>query len=749
MYTTRQPAIVIMLIAVLAVCMSSAGFAATKYWDPADGIGNWNYGPYWNPDDVPVAGDYVRIEAGGSGWTLFCYYVNATNPLLQTIYVGNQNSTGTAEARIIQSQDNLHAWRENVGYYGTGKHFQSGGTVTLDDALYMGVQNDNSYGYYQLDAGSLNTQYSRVGFHGDGEFLQTGGTHTCTVDLGLGLGLGGEPYGQGTYTLQNGTIDAGSVYVGARGPGDFFQSGGTVNATVNGLTLGHDRYGRGHYELSNGDLNTYRTRLRWLDSTFVHTGGTHDVTSTMEVGYSSDTSNEVSYTLSNTGALTVGTNMFIGYSTSPTLGRFHQTGGNAIVGNTLVLAEPTGTMVLEGGSCSSAYVSNDGHYQQSGGTLTTGAWTNTYDFQQSGGILNATQYTNQSPVDVIIQGTADCRVNTFNNDSGKVWLKNGTLRGKYAGGGNYFMCDFTNDADFEMDAGQFIGHFTNNGTFRYDGGTFSQSTFTNYGGYSAVNLLANFTCRRIVNHGSLTLLWDRQVTADGAGYANAVENNGSLNMYPRTVINVGGSTLVNKGQMYAGAAGTDAASIIGNLENQNYLLPCISGIASGRLNVSSGNFTQTAAAELRIRLNGSAYDDYDHLIISGSATLAGKLNVLLTGGFVPSLGNSFSVVKYSSRSGQFNPVVLPALTGDLQWEVDYGSVALTLTVVQPQSCPGDTNGDCCVNLIDFSTLANQWQQTGCTSPDYCDGADLNGDGTVNGADLNILDDHWRDGCPPI
>jgi hypothetical protein len=621
-HETRMVVVGIALASLLAGSLKpSAAIAATKYWEPPDAIGNWNYAAYWDPVGVPVAGDVARIEAGGSGYILYCIYTNATNPLLNSVYIGNL-STGTAEGRIVQSQDSLHTGYEYCGYRGTGKHFQSGGSVTVDNTLYLGRLVD-SYGYYELSNGTLSAGYIHVGYGGDGEFVQSGGSFT-TGKLSVSNANYAGPYGVGTYDMQAGTLNASIIYLGGKQDGFFDQSGGTVNATGSGLTLGLDQYGGGYYTLTNGSLNSYRTRLSWGGSEFVHSGGTHTITTDLEVGYGANVLAESLYTLSGSAILNVGDDLYLGQSGHSAPGRYRQTSGTAQVSDMLVLAEPTGTFRLEGGTFTCGDVSNDGHYQQTGGTCNSDAWTNTYDFHPTGGVLNADQFTNESTLDAIIEGTADCRLNVVTGNDGRIWLKNGYLRGKHLGGGVYVMCAFTNHAHFEMDGGTFAGHFTNYGTFTYDGGNFSQSTFTNYGSAYTVYLNSDFTCRRVVNHGSLTLFWDRWLIANGTGYANAVENNGSLNMYPRTHLSMGtGRKLVNNGEMYAGAAGTDCAYIHGDLENHGYLLPCTGGTDPGHLTVA-GQFTSFSGAELRIRVRGTGANDLDHVTIQGTATCAGS-----------------------------------------------------------------------------------------------------------------------------
>jgi hypothetical protein len=57
---------------------------------------------------------------------------------------------------------------------------------------------------------------------------------------------------------------------------------------------------------------------------------------------------------------------------------------------------------------------------------------------------------------------------------------------------------------------------------------------------------------------------------------------------------------------------------------------------------------------------------------------------------------------------------------------------------------GDLNGDGAVDLLDFAKFAAHWLETGCVTPDWCGGADLNQplDDTVNFYDLEILVGSW-------
>ena len=76
------------------------------------------------------------------------------------------------------------------------------------------------------------------------------------------------------------------------------------------------------------------------------------------------------------------------------------------------------------------------------------------------------------------------------------------------------------------------------------------------------------------------------------------------------------------------------------------------GQSPGALSIT-GNFTQTASGSFNVEVGGfTAGTEYDATAISGTATLAGTLNVSLFGGFCEA-GGPFDVLTYSGGSGDF------------------------------------------------------------------------------------------------
>ena len=94
----------------------------------------------------------------------------------------------------------------------------------------------------------------------------------------------------------------------------------------------------------------------------------------------------------------------------------------------------------------------------------------------------------------------------------------------------------------------------------------------------------------------------------------------------------------------------------GNVVNQGTL-----GVwnAPGSI-VISGNYTQSSGATLDIDLGGTSPAQVDHLEVSGTATLAGTLDIALVDGFSISPLNEFQAVSYGAVSGAFATYQYPS-----------------------------------------------------------------------------------------
>ncbi len=174
--------------------------------------------------------------------------------------------------------------------------------------------------------------------------------------------------------------------------------------------------------------------------------------------------------------------------------------------------------------------------------------------------------------------------------------------------------------------------------------------------FDGSNALAGLTTNSA--QGSLTVAAGNTFTAPG-DFSNAgaliVGSGGAFSTGTADYIQSSGTTTVD-GTLSAanvtldGGALNGTGAIQGNLTNAATILP---GDAPGTLTVQ-GNYTQAAAGALNIDLDGTS--QFGQLAVSGTATLDGTLNVSLSNTYTPNSGDSFKILTFASRSGDFATV---------------------------------------------------------------------------------------------
>jgi autotransporter-associated beta strand protein len=160
-----------------------------------------------------------------------------------------------------------------------------------------------------------------------------------------------------------------------------------------------------------------------------------------------------------------------------------------------------------------------------------------------------------------------------------------------------------------------------------------------------------------------------------------------------------GAVTVNAGAMFGGEG-----TVSGNVTNSGTVAP---GSGPGTLTLG-GDYSQQTGGQLQIELASAS--NFDKLVVGGSASFAGTLAVSLVGGFSPAFGDVFTIVTAGSRTGTFGTTVLPALSGDLAWEVNYATTSVSLSIV----LPGDFNHDGMVNAADYVV----WRKSDGPEDDY-------------------------------
>jgi hypothetical protein len=115
-----------------------------------------------------------------------------------------------------------------------------------------------------------------------------------------------------------------------------------------------------------------------------------------------------------------------------------------------------------------------------------------------------------------------------------------------------------------------------------------------------------------------------------------------------------------------------------NVTNSGQLNP--GGIGGAGLITVNGNYTQTATGILNIDIGGLAANQFDQLVVNGIVTLSGTLNVALINGFMPALGNSFQILTFTGRNGDFQ-FENGLQFGANRFNPQYNATSLTLVVV--------------------------------------------------------------------
>jgi hypothetical protein len=182
-------------------------------------------------------------------------------------------------------------------------------------------------------------------------------------------------------------------------------------------------------------------------------------------------------------------------------------------------------------------------------------------------------------------------------------------------------------------------------------------------------------------------------------------------------------------------------TICGNVSSAGTVSP---GDSPGTLTVN-GNYTQAPTGRFEVEIGGlSAGSEFDRLAISGSASLAGTMNISLINGFVPAEGNAFAVMTYGSRAGTFGTVTGRHLPGGLDFGLQYRPGDLTLVVAVPRA--GDADWDGNVDFADYLTLEANYGATAAATWEH---GDFNGDTDVDFSDYQALERNFGKVLPAL
>jgi T5SS/PEP-CTERM-associated repeat protein len=535
-----------------------------------------------------------------------------------------------------------------------------------------------------------------------------GTTGTISVESGASMSMGS------LWVAQNGGgTTTGTVTV--TGPGSTLTQTGTSS-----LTLGHTATGSatlnvldgGSFIAGTGGTNLRTTGTVNIDGGFANLGPLN-----MQGG----TLNFISGSLSYGGDLTIGTGGLFG--TDLALSATKQL---ALTGTTTI--NPFRAITLDGGQFATGQlvIQDGGILEFNKGTLAiTGAGGLTIG---SGGPLGANLVVRPEAVLEVTNGLTNeglitgggMVVAALNNTAG------GEVRAELGKTLFFDAAGHSNSGDVRLLGGraEFGGGFTNQPTGRITGrGTLSSGGLINLGHVA-------------LSSGITDIFGDVTNNTGNSAVGITVSGNADVT-YWDDVTNTSGLFRVsaNSSATFFGTFAGNGISGPGDVYFEADITPGSSpGLAEFGSNVHLGPL-----ANLEIELAGPVRGtQYDALDIAGAASLDGTLTAVLIDGFLALPGESFEIMTYSSRSGQFGEIVSQTGYPGLWFEAEYGAESLTLRAA---ALGGDANLDAKVDIADLGILASDWQGTG---RNWLSG-DFTGEGNVDIADLGILAANWQAG----
>ena len=413
---------------------------------------------------------------------------------------------------------------------------------------------------------------------------------------------------------------------------------------------------------------------------------------------------------------------FINQGTLGTNGGAGTTSIGIPITNTGAINALTGTLnIAGGGTFSSASQLSASSGAQIGFTSGIIAIPSGATFTGAGGLLDngatitiAGAYSATGTVE-IDSGEIDFNTATT---IGSLLLTGGTLGGTGAlvvnGQTNWSGGTITGAASIEAKGGLTLGSNTGTTTSQLSltGGRSlindgTGSTGSNGKGYS----LAGDNTETITNAAGASFAIDSSSTISNFNsFANAgtvTIGSGSSLALTNGYTQSAGTTTLNGGLTAGTAVAINGGSLIGtgtitgNVTNAGQILPAGSG-AAGVLSIT-GNYTQSAAGSLKIEIGGTTSGtEFDVLAVTGTATLAGSLNVTSLNSYIPAAFTTFRPLTSSSTTGDFATYTVSGF-GTAELFKNYDSTGLFLHTVLPPTVPHatptiDSNGTSSFNL---------------------------------------------------
>ncbi len=529
----------------------------------------------------------------------------------------------------------------STGYlYLLGRTLNNAGTATFS--------NPNGTSFYEGYGAIVNNK--------------TGATWNLTTDYNIGIYSGTATFNNaGTFEKTAGTT---SSAVGVT-----FTNTGAVADNVATLNFSGGGTGAGAWTVSTGAM------LEFSGGTFALTGPIGGSTATQgggTVNFNGGTVNYTgsSYNIAGGTMASGGTANFTAPGVVTNAGPVTITGGtlnfstgNAIAMTTLALGNGTlgGTDTV---NISGLLTWTSGGFMcllpdcSAPGTGVPNGVTNA-----NGGIAGSTGYLYLLGRTLNNAGTA-----TFSNPNGTSFYEGyGAIVNNKTGA----TWNLTTDYNIGIYSG--TATFNNAGTFEKTAGTTS----------SAVGVTFN-------NAGSV--LADADTLSFQGAYTQTAGNTflGGGSIQTVNPLNIQGGAVTGSGTITSFGSPAGISNVGGTLS------PGVSTpvVTAGTISIgtsTAGNYTQSSAGAFNVKIGGTGAGQFDSVTLTGTATLAGALNVSLINPFSPALGNTFTILTASAVSGTFSSTNLPGLSAGLGWKVTYTATTVVLSVVTVSSPVANLN----------------------------------------------------------
>ena len=588
---------------------------ATIVWTNTAG-GNWSAAVNWSPNLMPSINDSAYITNNGT-YTVTLDVAASITAITLGGASGTQTLTVNNPMLILSGAGVVNA----NGVFGlSGGTLAGAGSLTTDGALNWtsgtisitnvtvnntltinGVQEKNLYGCTLINIGTANWSGGDLSLYNSAMITNApGGTFNVMFAGEIDADSGSPLFANaGTFSVAAGVGSTAYFEVNFNNSSVVSITSGTLSLGVGGTATS-----AGSFSIAAGstlDLSTYLP---------------YDLPAGSSVSGAGNFSfHGEGATLNENGTFNVsGTNYFFG-------GTANFGGNYTINGSTLNISGGTANFMP-------------------GGTIAPGV-LNVY-----GGTLIVSNMLSVSGLTTWTGGTIQSK-GTF-NPLGGLTISSGEV--------TLYSCALINTASANL-SGATLSLYNSPGITNSPGGTFNITTGGSIENYSGHPVIAN---AGTFNVGAGATLASIGVVFNNSGTLSVNSGTLVLAVYSQTA----GLTLLNGGniespyalQIDGGVLG-GSGTVFGSVTNSGIVDP---GNPLGKL-IIDGNYFQTASGTLGIALAGTLPGtNFDLLVVTNIASLAGALNVTLTNGFIPPNGAFFTFLSAGTCSNSFDSFLYPS-----------------------------------------------------------------------------------------